>query len=441
MELILTKNKSKVFLDEFFKISERGSTIKQEIIGGITSFLAMAYIIFVNPAILSTTGMDKGALISVTIIATTIGTLISGFWGKAPMVIGPGMGLNAFFTFTLVLGKGIPWQDALGVVFISGVFFMILALGGIREKLANAIPKSVSISAAAGIGLFIALIGLKSMGVIVPSPATMVTLGKFTPEMILALFGLALMAILEMRNIKGGILISIIITTIIGAFLGFVNTPTSIMAMPPSIAPIAFKLNILGALKLSLIGPIFSFMFIDLFDSLGFLMACCREMGFENEKGEMKELGRMLHSDVASTIIGAFLGTSTMTTLAESATGIAAGARTGLAAIVTSILLIFSLFFTPLVAIVPIFAVAPAMVMVGVFMFRNVRFIDFSDIKIAATAFITMVMMPLTYSISLGLSFGFVAYIIFHIGTGEIKKISPTLWFIGTLSFLNLAIS
>ncbi|MGL4308228.1 NCS2 family permease [Cetobacterium sp. SF1] len=440
MEFTAKATSNKGFLDTYFKISERNSSIKQEVIGGITTFLAMSYIIFVNPAILSTTGMEKGALITVTILATAIGTMISGFWGKSPLAIGPGMGLNAFFTYTLVLGKGVPWETALGVVFISGLFFMILAIGGIREKLANAIPRSISTAAAAGIGLFIALIGLKNMGVIVPHPATMVALGHFDSHSLLAILGLTLMAIFEMRQIKGGILLSILITTIIGIFIGLVNIPTEFISMPPSMAPIAMKLDILSALKFSLMGPIFSFMFIDLFDSLGFLIACCKEMGLENEKGEIKALGRMLHADVASTIIGAIMGTSTMISLAESATGIAAGARTGLAAIVTAILMLFSLFFTPIVAIVPMFAVAPAMVMVGVYMFKNVKDIDFSDMKIAVSSFVTIFMMPLTYSISIGLSFGFLAYIILHIGAGEIKKISLTLWLIGSLSLINLLI-
>ncbi|MGL5088954.1 MAG: NCS2 family permease, partial [Cetobacterium sp.] len=413
----MTSNK----LNRFFKIEERGSSIKIEIIGGITTFLTMAYIIFVNPAILSATGMDKGALITVTCLATAIGTGIAALWANAPFALGPGMGLNAFFTYTLVLGQGVSWEDALGVVFISGLFFFIMTLGGIREKIANAIPSVISTAATSGIGLFIAFIGLKNMGVIVANPATFVGLGEFPLTTVLGLLGLVIMAVCEIKKIKGGILLSIAITTIIGMFFGIVELPTSIISMPPSISPIFMKLNILGALKISLIGSIFSFMFIDLFDSLGFMMACYKNMGLAQGKDGETGLKKMLQVDVTSTIIGAVLGTSTVTSLAESAAGIATGARTGLASLVTSVLCLLALLFTPLVAIVPGYASAPALVLVGVFMFKSIGNIDFKEMKIAIPAFITIVMMPLSYSISIGLSFGFVAYIIAHIAAGEIK--------------------
>ncbi|MGL5543615.1 MAG: NCS2 family permease [Cetobacterium sp.] len=428
-------------LNRFFKIEERGSSIRVEVIGGLTTFLTMAYIIFVNPAILSATGMDKGALITVTCLAVAIGTGIAALWANAPFALGPGMGLNAFFTYTLVLGQGVPWEDALGVVFISGLFFLIMTLGGIREKIANAIPAVISTAATSGIGLFIAFIGLKNMGVIAANPATFVGLGNFSLTTVLGLLGLVIMVICEIKRIKGGILLSIAITTIIGIFIGIVDTPTAIISMPPAITPIFMKLNILGALKISLIGSIFSFMFIDLFDSLGFMMACYKNMGLAQGKDGDKGLNRMLQVDVTSTLIGAVLGTSTVTSLAESAAGIAAGAKTGLASLVTSILFIFALIFTPLVAIVPGYASAPALVLVGVFMFKSIGNIDFTDMKLAVPAFITIIMMPLTYSISIGLSFGFVAYIISHLAAGEIKKINLALWFIGTLSVLNLLVS
>ncbi|MGL4999635.1 MAG: NCS2 family permease, partial [Cetobacterium sp.] len=359
-------------------------------------------------------------------------------WANAPFALAPGMGLNAFFTYTLVLGQGVSWEDALGVVFISGLFFFIMTLGGIREKIANAIPSVISTSATSGIGLFIAFIGLKNMGVIVANPATFVGIGEFPLATVLGLLGLIIMAVCEIKKIKGGILLSIAITTIIGMFFGIVELPTSIISMPPSISPIFMKLNILGALKISLIGSIFSFMFIDLFDSLGFMMACYKNMGLPQGKDGEAGLKKMLQVDVTSTIIGAVLGTSTVTSLAESAAGIAAGARTGLASLVTSVLCLLALLFTPLVAIVPGYASAPALVLVGVFMFKSIGNIDFKDMKIAIPAFITIVMMPLSYSISIGLSFGFVAYIITHVAAGEIKKINFSLWFIGILSVLNL---
>ena len=304
-------------MEKIFKIEERGSSVRTEVIAGVTTFLAMAYIIFVNPAILSMAGMDKGALITVTCLATAIGTFLAAFLGNVPIAMAPGMGLNAFFTFTLVMGKGIPWQDALGVVFLSGTFFFILAASGLREKLANAIPAPITTASTAGIGLFIAFIGLKNMGIIVADPATLVALGKFTLPVVLSVVGLILMAIFDMKKIRGGILISIVIVTILGILCGLVSMPEGIVSMPPSIEPIAFKLNIWGAFKLSLFGSIFSFMFIDLFDSLGFLIACYKEIGLVDKDGHYEGLGKMMFADVSSTIIGAFLGTSTVTTFGE----------------------------------------------------------------------------------------------------------------------------
>ncbi|WP_343101202.1 NCS2 family permease [Romboutsia sp. MSSM.1001216sp_RTP31141st1_G3_RTP31141_220114] len=442
--MIAQKQQSKAslsFLDKIFKYTERGSNAKTEVIGGVTTFLTMAYIVFVNPAILSDAGMDKSALITVTILATAIGTLIFAFLGNAPFALAPGMGLNAFFTYSLVIGEGVHWTQALGVVFISGTIFLILAITGVRKYIADAIPKELSIASAAGIGLFLSFVGLKGMGVIVGNPDTLVALADFTPTVLIALFGLVLMGIFEVKKVKGGILISIIVTTVLSIVLGYVELPTSIISAPPSIAPVAFKLDILGALKFSLIGPIFSFMFIDMFDSLAFLISCCKQMGLEDKDGNIKGLSRMLYADVTSTLIGSMLGTSTVTTFGESAAGIAAGARTGLASVVTALLFLVTLLFTPLLGVVPSYAASPALVMVGVFMFSSIRQVDFNDSKIAVSAFVTVLLMPLTYSISIGLCFGFISYIIMHVVSKETEKISVTLWIIGALSVLNLMLS
>lgn len=428
------------FLDKFFKISQRESTVKTEIIGGITTFLTMAYIIFVNPSILSDAGMNKGALITVTCLASGIGTLIAGLWANAPFALAPGMGLNAFFTYTLVLGKGVTWEEALGVVFISGLCFLILTLGGIREKIAKAIPKELSIATTAGIGLFIAFIGLKNMGLIASNNATFVTLGNFSTTTLLSLLGLLIMALFEIKKIKGGILISILTITIISLSLGIVSMPNEIISLPPNINPIFMKLNILGALKISLMGSIFSFMFIDLFDSLGVMLSCYKNMGLGKNTNEEDALKKMLHVDVTSTLIGSVLGTSTVTSYAESTTGIAAGARTGLSSVVIAGLFFISLLFTPIIGVVPGFATAPALVMVGIFMFQSIGNLDLKDLKIAIPAFITIIMMPLTYSISTGLSFGFISYVLTHIIAKEFDKISITLWFIFGLSILNLIV-
>lgn len=427
-------------LENYFKISERGSTVKQEVIGGITTFLAMSYIIFVNPAILGDAGMDRGALITVTCLASALATLLSGVWANAPFALAPGMGLNAFFTYTLVLGKGVPWQTALGIVFISGFFFLILSIGGIREKIANAIPLPLKIAVGGGIGMFITLIGLKNMGVVVANDATLVALGPITTTVLIGIVGLIVSMVLEIERVKGGMLIGILVSTILAFITGNVDVPSQFISMPPSAAPIAMKLDIIGAFKLSLIGPIFSFMFVDLFDTLGTLISCSKQMGMVDEKGHIQGLGKMLYTDVSATIAGAMMGTSTVTTFVESAAGVAIGARTGLASVVTALMFIGALFFAPIVGVVPAYATAPALIIVGGYMFKNVKDLDFTDMKSLFPAFIIIVAMPLTYSISIGLSLGFLAYILLHLVTGDFKKINFTLLFIGALCFVNLIV-
>lgn len=427
-------------LENYFKISERGSTVKQEVIGGITTFLAMSYIIFVNPAILGDAGMDRGALITVTCLASALATLLSGVWANAPFALAPGMGLNAFFTYTLVLGKGVPWQTALGIVFISGFFFLILSIGGIREKIANAIPLPLKIAVGGGIGMFITLIGLKNMGVVVANDATLVALGPITTTVLIGIVGLIVSMVLEIECVKGGMLIGILVSTILAFITGNVDVPSQFISMPPSAAPIAMKLDIIGAFKLSLIGPIFSFMFVDLFDTLGTLISCSKQMGMVDEKGHIQGLGKMLYTDVSATIAGAMMGTSTVTTFVESAAGVAIGARTGLASVVTALMFIGALFFSPIVGVVPAYATAPALIIVGGYMFKNVKDLDFTDMKSLFPAFIIIVAMPLTYSISIGLSLGFLAYILLHLLTGDFKKINFTLLFIGALCFVNLIV-
>lgn len=427
-------------LENYFKISERGSTVKQEVIGGITTFLAMSYIIFVNPAILGDAGMDRGALITVTCLASALATLLSGVWANAPFALAPGMGLNAFFTYTLVLGKGVPWQTALGIVFISGFFFLILSIGGVREKIANAIPLPLKIAVGGGIGMFITLIGLKNMGIVVANDATLVALGPITTTVLIGVVGLIVSMVLEIERVKGGMLIGILVSTILAFITGNVDVPSQFISMPPSAAPIAMKLDIIGAFKLSLIGPIFSFMFVDLFDTLGTLISCSKQMGMVDEKGHIQGLGKMLYTDVSATIAGAMMGTSTVTTFVESAAGVAVGARTGFASVITALMFIGALFFSPIVGVVPAYATAPALIIVGGYMFKNVKDLDFTDMKSLFPAFIIIVAMPLTYSISIGLSLGFLAYILLHLITGDFKKINFTLLFIGALCFVNLVV-
>ncbi len=428
-------------LNRYFEIEKRNSTIKKEIMGGATTFLTMAYIIFVNPSILGEAGMDKGALITVTIIASIIGTLLAGVWAKVPYAMAPGMGLNAFFTYTLVMGAGVTWETALGVVFLSGIVFLALTLTGFRTKIIQTIPLSLRLAVGAGIGLFISFIGFKNMGLIVYNPATLVGLGKFTPTLVIGIIGLLITAILEVRKVKGGILYGIIVTTSIALFSGQVSTPDSIISMPPTIEPLLFKLDIISALSLSLVGAIFSFMFVDLFDSVGTIVACSYEAGFIDKDGKVKHVDRILEADAVATVVGSLLGTSTTTTFIESASGIADGARTGFASVVTAGLFFLALFFAPLIGIVPPYATSPALIIVGVYMFKSIKEIDFNDFTEAIPAFLTILLMPLTYSISTGLSFGFISYIILKIAVGKIDSIAWLMWAIAALSAINLYLS
>ena len=425
-------------IDKYFNISGRGSSFKKEIIGGATTFLTMAYIIFVNPSILGDAGMDRNALITVTIVASLIGTLLAGVWAKVPYAMAPGMGLNAFFTYTLVLGAGVEWQTALGVVFISGVIFLALTVTGIRTKIIHTIPLALRLATGAGIGLFISFIGFKNMGLVVADPATYVALGEFTPTLLIGLAGLLITAILEVKKVRGGIFYGIIITTIIAIVAGEVQAPESFVSMPPSMSPLLFKLDILSALSFGLIGAVFSFMFVDLFDSVGTIVACSYEAGFVDKDGKVENVDRILEADAVATVAGSLLGTSTTTTYIESASGIANGAKTGFASIITAGLFFLALFFAPLIGIVPGYATAPALIIVGVYMFKNIKQVNFADFSEAIPAFLTIVLMPLTYSISIGLSFGFISYVVLKAVAGKSKDVSWLMWFIALLSVMNL---
>ncbi|WP_346856153.1 NCS2 family permease [uncultured Draconibacterium sp.] len=425
-------------LNKYFNITERGSSFKKEMIGGATTFLTMAYIIFVNPSILGDAGMDKNALITVTIVASIIGTVLAGVWAKVPYAMAPGMGLNAFFTYTLVIGAGVDWQTALGVVFISGVVFLALTVTGIRTKIIHTIPLALRLATGAGIGLFISFIGFKNMGLVVSNPATFVGLGKFTPTLLIGIAGLLITAIFEVKKIRGGIFYGIIITTIIALIAGQVKAPDVFVSMPPSMSPLAFKLDILSALSFSLVGAIFSFMFVDLFDSVGTIVACSYEAGFVDKDGKVEHVDRILEADAIATVAGSLLGTSTTTTYIESASGIANGAKTGFASLITAGLFFLALFFAPLIGMVPGYATAPALVIVGVYMFKNIKEIQFSDFSEGIPAFLTIVLMPLTYSISIGLSFGFISYVILKAIAGKYNEVSLLMWLIAVLSVVNL---
>lgn len=428
-------------LDKYFKLSQHNTTIRREVIAGFTTFLTMAYIIAVNPSILADAGMDKNALITVTAVATAFGTLLMGLWINVPFAMAPGMGLNAFFAYTLVIGQGISWQTALGVVFISGICFLFLTSLGFREKIVSAIPHSLRLAIPGGIGLFITFIGVQNMGLVVQDDATLVTLGTFGPPVVFGLIGLAVTLILEARNWKGSILIGILFTTLLGIVFGDIGLPSSLVSMPPSMAPVALELDIIGALQWGFLGAIFSFMFVDLFDSVGTIVACSYEADMVEEDGSIQKISEMLGADALATSAGALLGTSTTTTYIESASGIEEGGRTGLTAVIVAMLFLATLFFAPVISIMPTYATAPALIVVGLFMFRNLKELELQNLENLVPAFLTIVLMPLTYSISMGLMFGFLSYILIKLATGRPGEISWIMWIIGLFSAANLLIT
>ncbi len=429
-------------LGNYFEFSQRGTSIKREIMAGITTFLTMSYIVIVNPLILSDgTGMDLKALVIVTCLTAAIGTFLIGLWANLPLAMAPGMGMNAFFTYSLVIGEKIPWQQALGIVFISAIIFLLLTLFKVRTLIVNAIPESLKHAIPAGIGLFIAFIGMKSMGLIIPNEATIVHLGKFNLQLLLGIFSFVIICIFEMKRIRGGIFLGIALTTILGLiFDKNIMLPKQILSVTPSIAPIFMKLDIVGAFKLAFIGPIFSFTFIHLFDSLGTILACGKAAGLIDENGEATNMGKALEAESVGAITGSLLGTSTSTIFLESGAGIAEGAKTGFTSITVAVLFLLSIFFTPIISIVPAYATAPALIIVGIYMFKNLLSVDLSKLDVCIPAFLTVVLIPLTYSISIGISFGFISYTLIELFLGKYKNISLVMWIITILSIVNLSL-
>jgi len=428
-------------LESLFKLEANKTTASREITAGVTTFLTMGYIIFVNPNILSATGMDKGALITATILAAAFGTILAGLWANVPFAMAPGMGLNAFFAYSLVIGKGITWQTALGVVFISGIVFLLMTIFGVRKHVIAAIPFELRLAIAAGIGLFITFIGFQNLGLIVDNPATLVSLGPLSTPVILGLVGLLVITILDIKKIKGAILIGILLTTVLGIIFKEVAMPGTMVSAPPSLGPIFLKMDIMNAIKWGMWGAIFSFMFVDLFDSVGTIVACSYEAELVNEDGSIERIDRVLEADAVATIAGALMGSSTTTSFIESGAGIAAGARTGLANIATGVMFLLALFITPLIGIVPAFATAPALIIVGVYMFKNVANIEFKSFEKGLPAFLTIILMPLTYSISMGLAFGFIAYVVVTAASGKAGKIHPFMWGISAFSVLDIILT
>lgn len=414
-------------LDRYFKLAENGTTVRTELLAGVTTFLTMAYIIFVNPAILADAGIDRGAAFVATCLAAAIGTAIMGLYANYPVALAPGMGLNAYFTYGVVLGMGHTWQVALGAVFVSGVLFVILSLLPVREKIINAIPSSQKFAIGAGIGLFLGLIGLKNAGVVVDHPATLVGLGKImTPVVGMAILGFFVIAILDYRKVPGAIMISILGVTILGIALGL-SPFGGIASAPPSLAPTFLAMDIGGALSLGLLTIVFAFLMVDLFDTAGTLVAVAPRAGLLNPDGSLKRLGRALIADSTATVAGAALGTSTTTSYIESAAGIRVGGRTGLTAVVVAILFVLAIFFAPLAGSIPAYATAPALIFVACVMASSLARIDWEDVTEYLPGVITAVMMPFTFSIATGIGLGFITYVVLKATTGRVKDVHPVM--------------
>lgn len=426
-------------LEKFFKLKENHTNVRTEIIAGITTFMTMAYIIFVNPSIVSETGMPFNAVLMATCFSAALSTFLMAFLANYPFALAPGMGLNAYFTYSVVLGMGISWQTALGAVFISGVVFLILSLTKVREMIINAIPNTLKLAISAGIGLFIAFIGLQNAGIVVDNPATLVGLGNLLePSTLLAVIGLVITAVLLARGVRGAILLGIVITTIIGFFFGVTKAPQGFMALPrfSEWAPIFGKLDIKGALSLGLFNIIFAFLFVDMFDTVGTLVGVSERGGFLVDN-KLPRANQALLSDSIGTIVGSFFGTPTVTTYVESASGVAAGGRTGLTAATVAVLFLLALFFTPIIGIVPGAATAPALIIVGAMMITGITKINWEDFSDAIPAFIGIIAMPLTYSIATGIALSFALYPFVKALAGKGKEVSWLVWVLSILFIIR----
>lgn len=430
-------------MKNYFSFDALHTTYRKESIAGVTTFLSMAYILFVNPMILSDAGMDEGAVFTATALAAALGTLIMGILAKYPIALAPGMGLNAFFSYTVVLGLGIDWQIALFGVFMSGIVFMAITLFGIREKVINAIPAQLKYAVGAGIGLFIAFIGLQNAGIVAADESTVVSLGSITePTVLLACFGLVITVILMVLKVYGGIFFGMILTSIAGMVTGLIALPSAVVSSAPSLAPtFGAAFTELGSLDwtttviVQLIIVILTFLFVDFFDTAGTLYAVANQAGFIKDN-KLPRAGKALMADSSATSIGAILGTSTTTAYIESSSGVAAGGRTGFTSIVTAGCFLTALFFSPLLAVVTEEVTAAALIMVGVLMASSLRFIEWDKLEIAVPAFLTIVAMPLTYSIATGIAFGFIFYPITMLLSGHRKEIHPVMY---VLLFVFLA--
>jgi len=429
-------------INRFFQLKENNTSVKTEIVAGFTTFMTMAYILAVNPDILSATGMDKNALFTATALSALVATLVMALVARLPFALAPGMGLNAFFAFTVVLGMGYSWQFALTAVFIEGIIFLILTAFNIRELIVNAIPLSMKHAVSVGIGLFIAFIGLQNAGIIVNSDATLVTLGKIgSAPVLIALGGIVITGVMLILRVKGALLIGIFVATIAGLPFGVTNLPEgNLVDAPPSLAPIFFKLDFSQVFTTDMLIVLFTFLFVDMFDTVGTLVGVSDKAGMLTKEGKVPRVKQALFADSVGTTLGAIFGTSTVTTYVESASGVAEGGKTGLTSLTTAAFFLVALFFAPLFTMVPAAATAPALVLVGFFMMSPILKIDFENYTESIPAFITIIVMPLTYSIAEGIVFGMLSYVFLKVLTGKFKDISVVMIVLAILFILKFFI-
>ena len=436
---ILNQDANNGILEKFFKIKAHGSSVKNELVGGVTTFATMAYIIFVNPQIMAASGMDSGAVFVATCIGAAIGCLLMGLFANWPVGLAPGMGLNAFFSFTVVSEMGYSWEVALGAVFISGILFVGMSFYKVRQWIIESIPVSLRYSMTAGVGLFLGLIGLKTAGIVVENPATLVSLGDFTkPEALLAAIAFLIIAVLSERKVFGAVLIGILSVTLVGMMLGLVHY-NGFFAAPPSLAPTFLKMDIMGALDVSMISVILAFLFVNMFDTAGTLMGVAERANLTNpETGKIEGLSRALKADSISSVAGACVGCPPVTSYVESAAGVAAGARTGLSAIVVGVLFLAAIFLSPLAGMIPAYATSGALIYVAFVMMSSMQHIDWKDFTNGAPAAITALMMPLTFSIANGIALGFITYTVLKLATGKTKDVSISMYFLAAIFIAKL---
>ncbi len=424
-------------MEKFFKLKEHGTSVKVEILAGLTTFMTMAYILVVNPLILKDAGMDFGAVFTATAISAGAATLVMALLANLPFALAPGMGLNAFFAYTVVLGMGYSWEFALTAVFIEGIIFLILTAFNVREAIVNSIPPTIKKAISVGIGLFIAFIGLVNAGIIVKGEGTIVALGNITGGPgLLAVLGIIITGILLIFKVRGALLLGIIATTLIGFPMGITHVPSGSWA-PPSLAPILFKFDFSKIFSLDMLIILFTFLFVDMFDTVGTLIGVSTKAGLIDKDGNIPKVKAALFADAAGTTLGACLGTSTVTTYVESASGVAEGGKTGLTALTVAILFFVALFLSPLFLMIPGAATAPVLVIVGLFMITPIKEINFEDFTEAIPAFLTIIMMPLTYSIAEGITFGMLAYIVLKVLTGKGKDVHPVTYIVGIFFLLK----